>query len=300
MTTHRRTPLAAKKDDLGDAARATARGAQRATHRGANNPWFRRLARWGYLSKGVVYLLVGVLALAVDVRAGGTTTDQRGALLTLDRGPLGRLLLIGLAVGLGGMTLWSLAQAFLDADHEGTAPKAIVDRVARAAIALSYLGLAVAAGSLGLAAAPAKSSDAQARDGTALLLRSPLGALAVALVGLAALGIALAIAYSKLVRADFQRRLDLTALPQKAQQAMVIAGRAGYGALAAVFAEVGLFLIVAARRHDPREAKGLGGALQALTQQPFGRFLLGTVALGVIAYGLFALAEARYHRMRRV
>jgi Domain of Unknown Function (DUF1206) len=76
-----------------------------------------------------------------------------------------------------------------------------------------------------------------------------------------------------------------------------VAGR--IGALGVVFTEIAIFMVVAALRHDPNQARGLGGALRTLLQQPFGPYLLGLVALGLIAFGLFSLAEARYRRVGR-
>ena len=74
-------------------------------------------------------------------------------------------------------------------------------------------------------------------------------------------------------------------------------GRVGYAALGIVFIEIGVFLVVAALRHDPNQAQGLGGALRVMEQQPFGRLLLAIVALGLVAYGVYSVASARYRRV---
>jgi hypothetical protein len=79
----------------------------------------------------------------------------------------------------------------------------------------------------------------------------------------------------------------------------MVAGRIGYTALGVVFTEIAIFMVVAALRRDPNQARDLGGALRTLLQQPFGPYLLGLVALGLIAFGLFSLAEARYRRVGR-
>jgi hypothetical protein len=116
----------------------------------------------------------------------------------------------------------------------------------------------------------------------------------VVIVGLVVLGIAAAL-YYRAYSAEF--RQQLRPAPGEIGNAIVTLGRLGYAALGVVFTIIGIFLIVAAFQHNPGAAKGLGGALQTLLQQPFGHVLLLIVALGLIAYGLYSLAEARYRRI---
>jgi hypothetical protein len=95
--------------------------------------------------------------------------------------------------------------------------------------------------------------------------------------------------------ADFMGRFG--AMSGTARRWVKRLGRVGYTAQGLVFGEIGIFLIVAASKHDPHEAKGLGGALQQLANAPYGHVPLALVALGFIAYGFYSFAQARYRRI---
>lgn len=116
------------------------------------------------------------------------------------------------------------------------------------------------------------------------------------LVGLIVIGVA-GYLFHRAYTADFQKNLDLRELGAQARQGIIALGRVGYAALGVVSGIVGVFLIIAAQRHNAGASKGLGGALRELAQQPYGHLLLGIVAIGLIAYGFFSLAQARYRRL---
>lgn len=271
--------------------------ADHAAHQAANSPWVVYLARFGYAAKGIVYLIIGFLALAAAIGRGGTTTDRSGAAQTIYQQPFGRFLLIVVAVGWLGYALWNWILAALDADHEGTGAKGIARRIGYAVVGVSYGGLAVAAIQMAVGrGAGGKSSDAQAQDWTARLLGHGWGVALVVLAGAVMLVVA-GFIYSYAYSARFRERLDLYRAPGGSAGWVLWLGRLGYGALGVIFTVIGFFLIVAALRHNPGEAKGLGGALQALAQQPFGQVLLFVVAAGLVAYGLYSLIQAVYRRI---
>jgi hypothetical protein len=110
------------------------------------------------------------------------------------------------------------------------------------------------------------------------------------------LGVAITL-YVKAYKAQFERHLNLAGVNAQLRQAAVFMGRFGYAALGVVFTIIGLFLIVAALQENPAQAKGLDSALTELLHQPFGPVLLGIVALGLLAYGVFSFIEARYRRV---
>lgn len=128
-------------------------------------------------------------------------------------------------------------------------------------------------------------------------MEQPFGLVLVVIAGLIVLGVAIA-QFHQAAKATFLEKLDLSELDQQGTQLVKTLGRAGSAARGAVFGVIGIFLIIAAWQHNPQQAKGLGGALQELAQQPFGPFLLGAVALGMFAFGLFCVAEARYRIIR--
>jgi Domain of Unknown Function (DUF1206) len=261
------------------------------------SPWVVFLARFGYAAKGVVYLIIGGLAMAAAAGKGGATTDRNGAVRAIYNQPFGVFLLILVAIGWLGYAVWSEVQATLDTEHAGGDAKGIAQRIGYAAVGLSYAGLAVGALRLAFGKGGGQSSNAQTQDWTARLLSAPWGVALVILVGLVVVVIA-GILFYQAYTGKFADSLDLTVAAGRLRDGAVWLGRLGYAALGVVFTIIGIFLIVAAIRHNPGEAKGLSGALSTLVQQPYGHVLLGIVALGLVAYGAYSFVEARYRRVR--
>ncbi|HEX3269152.1 MAG TPA: DUF1206 domain-containing protein [Ktedonobacterales bacterium] len=288
----RRKEHAAKKA-AGDAAHQT----EHAVKRAADTEPVKLYARFGYGAKAIVYLIIGGMALASALGLGGGITDQNGATHVIYQQPLGAFLLMVGAIGWIGYALWCFLRAALDTEGKGTDAKGIVTRVGYAAVGVIYASLALVA--FGLATGKSsggKSSNAQAQDWTARLLGFPAGVALVVLVGLITLAIAGALFY-RAFTADFRQQLHLGEEPPEAAKSVVFLGRLGYSALGVVFAIIGVFFIVAALQHNPAQAKGLSGALGAVLQEPYGSVLLGVVALGLLAYGVYSLAQARLVRV---
>ena len=272
-------------------------GAQYAARRAATSHWMTMFARFGYAAKGVVYLIIGGLAVELAIGRGGATTDQRGALRTIYEQPFGKFLLIVVAIGLIAFALWSFIQALFDTEGKGKKAKGILARVGYAAIGISYGLLALGAIELVDGSGNGgKSSTSSAQDWTGKILHYPAGVFLVVLIGLIVLGIAGYLLY-RAYSANFKKKLALQEMGNQVRKWGVYLGRFGYGAMGVVFCIVGLFLIIAAVKHDPNDAKGLDSALQVLLHQPFGPFLLAIVALGLFAYGVYSFVEARYRRM---
>lgn len=257
------------------------------------------LARLGYAVKGVVYLIIGALAAELAAGRGGATTDQKGALQTIYEQPFGKFLLVVVGIGLVGFALWSFIQAIYDTEGKGRQAKGIIARIGYAVVGLGYLLLSFGAFQLVMGTGSAgQSSTASTQDWTARLLKLPFGVALVVIVGLVILGLACYL-YAKAWTAKFQRRLNLASLNTQLRKGMIFLGRFGYAALGVVFTIIGFFMIVAALQHNPGQARGLDTALKELLHQPFGPLLLGIVALGLIAYGVYSFVEARYRRVGR-
>ncbi len=271
--------------------------AERGARNAATSQWMTGLARCGYAAKGIVYLIIGVIAIQVAIGAGGTVTDQRGALHAILQQPFGHPMLGVVAVGLFGFALWSIIQAIFDTENEGKKAKGVLARVGYAAVGISYAALAFGALQLALGTGSGgRGSNTAAQDGTALLLKQPFGPFLVILVGLIVLGVAFYLFYNA-YSARFQRHLKVSTLGIQVKKGVVIAGRWGYAAMGVVTGITGIFLIVAALQHNSSKAIGLDGALQELSHQPYGQLLLGIVALGLFAYGIYSFVEARYRRV---
>lgn len=266
-------------------------------HSAATNVWVTRLARLGYATKGVVYLIIGALAIQLAVGHGGKATDQRGALQTIYAEPFGKTLLIIAGIGLAGYALWRIIEAVLDTERRGTDAKSIATRVAYGFVGISYALLAFGAFSLVTnTGGVGQSTTSSTQTWTAKLLSFPFGVVLVVLVGVVVIGIAGYLIYHGMA-AKFRKEMALESLSARARNAVVMMGRIGYSALGVVFGVIGVFLIVAALQNDPRQARGLDGALKALLQQPFGPYILLVVALGLFTYGVYSFLQARYRRL---
>lgn len=259
----------------------------------ANRNRLELLARGGYAARGLVSLIIGVLALLAAMGQGGEVTGSKGALQTLFSQPSGAALLAVVALGLLGFALWRALQSILDADGLGRSWRAIVTRAGQLVSAGVYVGLGIFAVSLIVGTSSGGEEEQATRDWTRWLLSQIFGRWLVSAVGLAVLGASLGMV-AKAWTASFRKHLSCS--PDVAAWVMPL-GRAGYAARAAVFLIIGGFLLVAAWQSDPNEARGLGGALLALQEQPFGRILFGLVSLGLMAFGAFEFAEAAYRRI---
>jgi len=275
------------------------RGANRMTRNAATGKWMTGFARVGYAAKGVVYLIIGFLAAKLAIGQGGAATDQRGALHTIYDQPSGKFLLIVVAIGLLAFALWSVIQAIYDTEGKGSKAKGIIARIGYAAVGIAYAALAFGAYQIATSTGSGgKSSSTSTQDATAKLLQLPFGVPLVVIVGLVVLGVAFYL-FATAYKAKFQNTLNLATLRAQVKKAVIFLGRLGYGALGVVFTIIGFFMIVAAVQFNPQQAKGLDTALGELLQLPFGRVLLGIVALGLIAYGVYSFVEARYRRLGR-
>ena len=282
----------------GTAGRAARRGAEQVegAARGvarAGGPWLQRGARAGYAASGVVYLTLGIIALQ---GAGGQSTNSRGAIATLAQQPGGTFLVLLVGVGLLGYAAWRLVEAATGAEGEGDDAKGLAVRAGHAGSGLLYGALGVWALRLLAGKESAASSGDGTADWTARLMDLPAGRGLVAAAGLGVAGYGAYQLY-KAVAKDVSKRLDLGGVSADARQWIVRVGRAGLGARGVVFVIVGGFLLLAALRRDPGQAGGLGEALAALERAPYGGILLALVALGLMAYGVYQLVNARWRRV---
>jgi hypothetical protein len=275
----------------GPSAEEIRRHAERVTRK--VSPWIERLARVGYVAYGIVYMLVGVLAVQAALGGGGQATGQEGALRSILLAPLGRVLLGMIAIGLLAYATWRLFQGVLDPENEGTDAKGIVKRFDHVINGLFHAALAFSAGQLVLGSGGGGGSP---DDWTARLMAQPLGRWLVVIVGVVFVGAGLYQLY-KVYRVDLRDELKLGEMSARERTWATRSGRLGYAARGVVFGVIGVFLVQAALQTDPDEARGLGGALQTLARQPFGPYILGTVALGLVAYGVFMFVMARYRRI---
>lgn len=261
----------------------------------AQGGWVERCARLGFTAQGIVYSIIGYLALRLALGDGGRTTGAKGAINRVGDQPFGVFLLALLTVGLVAFVTWRWVQAFLDPEHEASHGKDRIKRVGWFISGAIYAGLAVNAVKR-IVGRSSDNGDHNAQDWTAKVLGEPLGRWLIAIVGLIIAGYAVKELYSAYTT-RFRRKLDLQRLTSRHSQGIVQLCRFGLAARGGVFLLMGGFLVSAAIHSDPNKAKGLGEALAILARQPFGAVLLGIAAAGLLAFALYLFLVARYQRI---
>jgi Domain of Unknown Function (DUF1206) len=269
-------------------AKQTARGVRHA----AANPWVERLERFGYITRGVVYATIGVLALQLAIGAGGATTTQAGAIARLGSQPFGKVLLILVAVGLVSYSLWGFIRAIFDPLHRGADFKGLIARIGFAFSGLSY-GLLVIPTLQILMNQGASPQASNSADISVQLFKLPFGMWLVAGFGLLWIGVGLGQLYTAYKR-DFEKDFQFNKMSAAERTWATRLGQIGYAARGIVFAIIGVLILQAGLTHNPAQPQGFDTALVKLAQAPYGELLLGGVALGLIAFGIFSAFSARW------
>lgn len=270
------------------------KGGEDLADKAADSEWVEGLARAGLAARGLLYVMVGAIALQVAFGKRDKHADKQGALLTLARQPLGKLLLAAVAVGFAGYALWRFLDAILDTDGEGSDLTGVAKRVADFARGLLYASFFLTAARLIVGSSGEDRSKES--DLTAKVLHVPLGRIAVGLVGLAIVGGGVYTGY-RAAAGKYKKRLRVGEMGEATRRWVTAVASVGLAARMVVFLLIGTFLVKAAVRYDPDEAVGVDGALKRLAARPYGPWLLAVVAVGLFAYGLYSFVEARYRRV---
>jgi fumarate reductase subunit D len=274
---------------------ATAQGTADPVKRAAANPQLELLERVGYAVRGLLYMVMGFLALRIALaQPGGKATDLSGSLVWLIGNPLGKLVLIVTIIGLVAYAIWGFVRAIYDPLHRGRDAKGIMARIGFVTSAISYLAIALFAVHI-LAGQGAASHDSTQKT-VSTLLANPLGGAVTIVLGVVAMGIGIG-QFIEAYRATFARDLKAAEMSQSEREIAIGLGRFGMAARGVTFLVIGWFLLQAGLHHAPSQAQGFGGAFLFLLAQPYGRWLLGIVALGFIALGLHSFACARWVRL---
>lgn len=251
-------------------------------------------ARIGYATHGVVYGMVGALALLAAVgHASGRITDSHGAVHRLGRGDWGEPLLWAIAIGTACYALWNVVRAIFDSERHGSDAKGLLVRGAYLFSALTHSFLAIYA--YDLANGISASDNARHRSiGQAFDL--PGGRLAIGLIGAGVIGFGLFELY-RAIRNKVGHEFVFGRLPAAQSRLAIRIARIGVGARGVVFPIIGTSLIAAAIDANPNKAQSAGGVLREIARQPYGSVLLGIVAAGLIAYGVYQLCVAHFARI---
>lgn len=259
--------------------------------------WERWIAHAGYVSEGSLYLLIGTFGLLAAVDTSQRPNGTRGVLIRLSLTAPGELLLAAVALGLASFVGWQLLIALRDPEHRRDRDQRsrwiirlghLFNGALHAVLVIEAMRILFGAGSTG-------SGEQAQKAWIARALGVPLGRFVLSIVGV---GIALYGLYQwyRAVTRDKNSRVDLTRMRLRAP--LDVLGILGLLARGAMFALIGVYLIRAALRRHAQYAVGIAGALGTFRQQPYGAWILGTVAAGLMAYGLWQIVKEPYRRLR--
>ncbi|SEF79300.1 protein of unknown function [Thermomonospora echinospora] len=269
---------------------------RRAGRQAAGHPLFHRLSRAGLAAKGVIYLLIGLLAVQIGLGDTGEEADKSGALQTVADKPGGTVVLWLLVIGFAGLALWRYAESAYG--QPGPDGRKATKRLASLARAVFYTVscLAILAFVLGQGTS---SSDDQSKEFTAKAMAEPGGRWLVLAVGLGFVGWGVGNIVNA-ARRKFLDKLNTGQMSSRTRKTVKVLGIVGRSARGLVFGAVGVFLAHSAITFDPDKAKGVDGTLREFADTPAGPWALVAVALGLVTYGLYTFCEARWRKIEVV
>jgi hypothetical protein len=276
----------------------SARNAEATAKRAGDSHWVDRLARLGLAARGLIYVMVGYFALQIAFGHSSRQASRNGAFHAIASKSWGPALLWLLAIGFFGYALWRLTEAIWGHSDEDSGAKKAGKRAFSLFRAVVYAFAGYSAASLamgGNSGSGGGGSNKQAQSGTARLLKESYGVPLVIIIGIAFIVGGAILAYRG-YKTKFEKKLKTEQMSERTRKIVEKVGMFGMIARGTVAALIGIFLIEAAVTFDPKKAKGLDGSLRTLAQSGWGKFLLVLVALGLIAFGIYSFAEARYRR----
>ncbi len=270
-------------------------GAGAAGRRAANSRALEVAARVGFLARGAIYLLIGIIAIQIALGHGGQA-DRGGALAQIASKSYGTFVLWMLVVGFAGLALWRFSEAAFGAVGPGGHKTGERLKSLARAVLYSFFFVSTLKLVTGTSSGATANGNSQSRELTARVMTHSGGRLLVGLVGVLVLAIGVLLAREGWTK-EFLKRMNLGDAPTGTRSLVEKLGVIGGVARGAVIALAGVFLIIAAVRFSPSKAGGIDGTLRAFAHTPLGPFLLILVALGLIAFGLFSWCEARWRRV---
>ncbi len=270
---------------------------KQAAKKAAYSPTMDRLTRLGYAIKGLIYIIIGLLAIQGALGKSSTPADQLGAIAAISKLPYGMLALWIVLIGLISYSLWGLIRAFLDPFHKGNDTEGLLIRGGYLVSAVTYASFILPTYEL-ITGAGGGSQSHQTVKFVAAVMSTTWGRVGVGILGLAVVAGGFYQIYLG-ITSNFDKQFKPYALnPQQLKIAKQL-GRYGTIARGVVFALVGFFLCLAAFYANPSTAKGFNGALNFLARQPYGLWLLGIIALGLIAFGVYSIMSAAWFKLKK-
>lgn len=255
-----------------------------------DNPWMSRIARLGLVTRGLLHVVVGWLAVRIAQGDAGRRADQHGALATVVRQPFGRVLVGALAVGFLAYAAWRIFEAALDPEDKGT-----LKRIGQALRAIFYLGLFATALRMVMGGADS-AGGSETQDVTAKVLGWPGGRAIVIAAGVVLLGQGLWNGWRGISQ-KFEKDLKCYEMSDAQRTWATRLGSFGHLARMVAYFVCSFFLVRAAVRFEPQKGVGLDASLHELAGQSYGPWVLVVVGVGLGAFGVFQFVLARYRQI---
>jgi hypothetical protein len=269
---------------------------ERAGKKAATSPVVEAFTRLGYGVRGLIYLVMGLLALNVVLGKGGSPASQQGAIAAIGRQPAGMFLLWVILIGLVSYSLWGLIRAIFDPLHKGHDLKGLIARGGFISSAFSYAILIPF--TYGYINGAGQAGGGQTQQSLAKIMAMPWGRWAVGLFGV----VVIIAGFNQIFagfRNSFDKQIKTYALTAREMRIATQMGRFGTATRGFVLAIVGVLMALAAYRANPSQGIGVDSALSTIMRQPYGVWLLGIVALGLITFGIYSMLSAAWYRSRR-
>lgn len=256
----------------------------------------KNLKQFGFYSKGLVYALIGILAAMVAFGLGGDIKGNSGIVQFLHGLPGGVILATIVALGLLAHSLWRFYEAAVDPSG-GEDEKRIGPRIQFAFSGIFYAVLAFSFAQPLLSNGSSSDDDSQKKEALGLLLEKEWG---IWVIWIIAIGTGLNaiwqcyLGFSGVYMKQIDEHLD----NKNEYKIIKQSGRFGYIARGVVFGIISFFLIRVSLAHNANALEGTEGALQYLLSLPYGNFLMGAVALGMLSFGIFCFMVARHSGIR--
>jgi hypothetical protein len=263
---------------------ASARGA-------SSSSAMKGAARFGLASRAFVYVVIGWLAVQIARGHGSHEANSRGALAEIAQQPFGVVLLWVMAIGFAAYAIWRVSEARFGTATDG---EKLGPRLVSLVRGVIYAGFCVATVSF-IAGTSKQGQSQQQTTATARVMSHTGGRWLVAVIGVVVVVVGLGMVLQGITR-KFEKNLRLAELSRTTRTIVVRLGVIGTIARGLVFAIAGALVVEAAVTFKPGKSTGLDGALRDLADRPYGPWLLGTLALGLIAFGLYGFAAARWTR----
>ena len=263
----------------------------------AFSPLMEILTRIGYGVRGLIYITMGILAVDVALGKGGALASPQGAIAAIGKQPAGLIFLWVVLLGLVSYALWGIVRAVYDPLDKGHDMKGLLARFGFLASAFGYAILVWP--TYGYITGSSKTaSGSGTQKFIASIMAMPWGRWAIGILGLAVLAGGLYQIYLGF-KSDFDRQFQTYALTREEVKVTTDVGRFGTAARGVVFAVVGALITLAAYQANPRQPVGMDTALATLMHQPYGIWLLGIIAVGLIAFGFYSMLGALWFRLKR-